>query len=91
MTSKNENQNSGLPAPITQLTAEQDLRLRLIWDACNKPETDKKDIIIFLMALQKQNFVLGNSLTNLVEKWPKVHPTINEVPAMFWILLENKS
>ena len=91
MTSKIENPSYGLPEPITQLTAEQDLRLRLIWDACNKPETDKKDIIIFLMALQKQNFVLGNSLTNLVENWPKVHPTINEVPAMFGILLENKS
>jgi len=42
------------------------------------------------MALQEQNFVLGNSLTNLVKKWPKVPPTINEVPAMFGILLETK-
>ena len=50
----------------------------------------KEDIITILLALQKQNFVLVNSLTNLVEKWPKVQPTINEVPAMFGILLENK-
>lgn len=91
MTSKNESLNSGIPAPITQLTVEQDLRLRYIWDACNKPETEKKDLITFLMALQKQNFVLGNSLTNLVEKWPKVQPITNEVPAMFGILLENKN
>ena len=90
MTSKTENLSYGPPPPITKLTAEQDLRLRLIWDACNKPETNKKDIITFLMALQKQNFVLGNSLTNLVEKWPKVQPTINEVPQMFGILLETK-
>ena len=91
MTSKTENLSYGPPPPITQLTPEQDLRLRLIWDACNKPETDKKDIITFLMALQKQNFVLGNSITNLIKKWPKVPPTINEVPAMFGILLENKN
>ena len=47
MTSKNKNQSFGLPAPITQLTAEQDLRLRLIWDACNKPETDTWKAIQF--------------------------------------------
>jgi len=90
MTSKTENLSYGPPPPITELTPEQDLRLRLIWDAVNKSETDKKDIITFLMALQKQNFVLGNSLTNLISKWPKVQPTINEVPQMFGILLENK-
>ena len=41
---------------------EQDLKLRNIYDALNKPETQKEDIITFLMALQKQNFVLGNSI-----------------------------
>ena len=90
MTSTNNNQSSGLPAPITKLTHEQDLKLRLTYDALCKPETRKEDIITFLMALQEQNFVLGNSLTNLVKKWPKVPPTINEVPAMFGILLETK-
>ena len=55
-----------------------------------KDAVDKKDMITVFLALQKQNFVLINSLTNLVDKWPKVHPTINEVPAMFGILLENK-
>jgi len=56
-----------------------------------KDETRKEDLITVFLALQKQNFVLINSLTNLVEKWPKVPPTINEVPAMFGILLENKN
>jgi len=56
-----------------------------------KDETRKEDLITVFLALQKQNFVLINSLTNLVEKWPKVHPTTNEVPAMFGILLENKN
>ena len=29
----------------------------------------KEEIITLLLALQKQNFVLGNSLTNVVRKW----------------------
>ena len=95
MTSKNNNQSFGLPAPITELTVEQDLKLRNIYDALNKPETKKEDIITFLMALQKQNFVLGNSLTNLVEKWQEREilmdlNTTKEVLPMFGILLETK-
>ncbi len=71
---------------------EQDLKLRLIEDKLKHGYHDNKDdIITFIMALQHQNFVLANSITNLVEKWPKVPPTINEVPAMFGILLENKN
>ena len=74
---------------------EQDLKLRNIYDALNKPETKKKDIVTFLMALQKQNFVLGNSLTNLVEKWQEREilmdlNTTKEVLPMFGILLETK-
>ena len=95
MTSNNNNQSFGLPTPITELTMEQDLKLRNIYEALNKPETKKKDIVTFLMALQKQNFVLGNSLTNLVEKWQEREilmdlNTTNEVLPMFGILLETK-
>ena len=46
----------------------------------------KDDIITLILALQKQNFVLGNSLTNLVEKWN----TIEEEALMFGILSANK-
>jgi len=56
-----------------------------------KDETRKEDLITVFLALQKQNFVLVNSLTNLVEKWPKVQPIINEELSMFGILLENKN
>ena len=69
---------------------EQDLKLRLIEDRLNSGDVDYEDVVTLFLALQHQNFVLGNSLTNLVQKWPKVHPTTNEVPAMFGILLENK-
>ena len=90
MTSTKKNLNFGPPPPITKLTTEQDLKMRLIKDQPNKDEVRKEDIITVFLALQKQNFVLTNSLFNLIDKWPKVPPTINEVPAMFGILLETK-
>tara|TARA_R100000008_G_C3484217_1_gene115408 strand:+ start:441 stop:638 length:198 start_codon:yes stop_codon:yes gene_type:complete len=65
--------------------------MRLLEDKLSNDEVRKEDIVTVFLALQKQNFVLANSLINLVEKWPKVQPTINEVPAMFGILLENKN
>ena len=64
--------------------------MRLIEDRLKSGEAKYEDVVTVFLALQRQNFVLTNSLLNLVEKWPKVHPTINEVPAMFGILLENK-
>ena len=91
MTSKRSDQSYGLPKPITKLTMEQDLKLRLIEDRLNSGDVDYKDVVTVFMALQHQNFVLSNSLTNLVEKWPKVPPTINEVIPMFGILLESKT
>ena len=60
----------GLPAPITKLTHEQDFRLRQLEIMLPKDEVDKQDIITLLLALQKQNFVLSNSMMNLVANWP---------------------
>ena len=61
----------GPPPPITELTMEQDLKLRQIEIGLNNPDTDIKDIITVFLALQKQNFVLTNSINNLLKKWPK--------------------
>ena len=72
---------------------EQDLKLRVLNDRLNESYHDhKEDVTTLLIALQRQNFVLGNSITNLVQKWPPPpdHSIINEVPAMFGILLETK-
>ena len=95
MTSKTTDQSYGIPAPIKKLTYEQDLKMRLIEDVLKANfEDNKEDIITYVMALQHQNFLLGNSITNLVQKWPKppkVHPTINEDLSMFGILLETKN
>ena len=55
---------------------EQDLKLRLLYDGITNPETKKEDIITVFMALQEQCFVLSNSLTNLVNKWPKKPPPV---------------
>ena len=90
MTSQKKNQNYGPPPPITELTVEQDLQMRLLEDRLNSGEVKYEDVVTVFIAMQRQNFVLSNSILNLVNKWPKVQPITNEVPAMFGILLENK-
>jgi len=91
MTSKRSDQSYGLPAPITELTMEQEFSLKKLELRLQSGEVKYEDLATVFLAMQHQNFVLSNSITNLVEKWPKVPPTINEVPAMFGILLENKN
>ena len=84
MTQKNNKSDFGLPEPITQLTMEQDLRMRILKDRLNETYYDHKDdIITLLLALQKQYFVLGNSLSNLLKKWT----TIEEAASRSGILL----
>ena len=94
MTSIPSPSNYGPPPPITELTLEQEFKLRQIEDALKKEETNKEDIIIVFLALQKQNFVLSNSLTNLLKNWPKptqLDPTtIDEVLSRFGISSETK-
>ena len=58
--------------PVTELTMEQSFKLRRLEDLL--PEADKKDIITIFLALQKQNFCLANTVSNLVTKWP-IHPS----------------
>ena len=48
--------------------------MRVLEDKLKEGFHDNKDeIITLLLALQRQNFVLGNSLTNLVHKWNTLH------------------
>ena len=81
MTLKEKNLNFGPPPPITKLTTEQDLKMRLISDKLKRDDVRKEDIITIFLALQKQNFVLSNSLMNLIDKWPQ------EPVATFGILI----
>ena len=95
MTSTKENQNYLIPEPVTKLTVEQDLKLRVLHDRVNENYHEgKEDIVNLLIALQHQNFLMGNSIENLIKQWPKPPmdpPIINEVLPMFGILLENKN
>ena len=90
MTSQRKNPFSGPPPPITELTLEQDLKLRQLELSFERKDVKMEDIATVFLALQRQNFVLCNSITNLIDKWPTVPPTINEVPVMFGISLGNK-
>jgi len=88
MTSTNKSLDFGLPAPITKLTLEQDFVMRVMKDKANENYHEhKEEIITLLLALQKQNFILGNSLTNVVQKWN----IIGEVASRYGILSETKS
>ena len=84
----------GPPPPVLELTMEQQFKLRQIEDALRNPESKKEDIITIFMALQRQCFVLGNSMSNLVKKWPtptQQDPTIiDEVLSKFGISSETK-
>ena len=68
MTAKHKESNFGLPPPVTKLTMEQEFKMKVIENRLRDTyNTNKEDIITVFLALQKQNFVLGNSLKNLIE------------------------
>lgn len=68
MTSSNTNRSSGPPPmPVVELTMEQDFKIRRLEDLLPKAERD--DIITILLALQRQNFALTNTLNNLLKHW----------------------
>ena len=90
MTSKRSDQSYGLPAPITTLTVEQEFQMKKLELRIKSGEVKFEDLATVFIAMQHQNFVLSNSITNLVQQWPKAPPTINEDLTMFGILLETK-
>jgi hypothetical protein len=45
------------------------------------PKADKEDIITLFMALQRQNFALANTVSNLVKQWPIHLSTTPEAPS----------
>ena len=68
MTSNQKQLDIGPPMPIIQLTLEQDLKMRQIEDALKHAQKD--DIVTVYLALQRQCFVLGNNISQLVKTWP---------------------
>jgi hypothetical protein len=73
---------------------EQQFKMRQIENALNHPSSKKEDIVTIFLALQRQCFVLGNSMSNLVKQWPtptQLDPTtIEEVLSKFGISSETK-
>jgi hypothetical protein len=54
------------------------------------PRASKEDIITLLMALQRQNFALCNTVSNLVKQWPIHPPTTPEATLNLGTLFETK-
>ena len=90
MTSTKSVPNFGPPPPVTKLTMEQDLQMRVLEDKLNSGNVKYTDLVTVFLAMQRQNFVMGNSIKNLIKQRPTVHPTINGDLSMFGILLETK-
>ena len=90
MTSSKNNQFYGPPPPVVELTMEQEFKMRQIEDALKT--ADKDDIIIIFLALQRQCFVLGNNMSNLLKNWnkPQDPTTTAEVISKFGISSETK-
>jgi len=65
MTQSNTPSFLGPPPPIIEPTVEQSFKLRRLEDLL--PKADKEDIITLFMALQRQNFALANTVSNLVK------------------------
>ena len=61
------NPNSGRPKLPIPLTMEQDFKMRVIEDNLRKHYDRKEDVITIFLALQRQNFALGNALKNFME------------------------
>ncbi len=53
---------------------EQEFKMRRLDDLL--PKAEREDLITVFMALQRQNYVLSNTVSNLVQQWPIFHPTI---------------
>ena len=68
MQSNEESYHGFPPPPVVELTMEQEFKLRRLEDLL--PEAEKADLITVFLALQRQNYCLSNTVSNLVKKWP---------------------
>jgi hypothetical protein len=55
---------------------EQQFKLKQIENALHDKDTKLEDVITIFMALQRQNFTLCNTVSNLVKKWPTQIPQV---------------
>lgn len=71
-----------------EMTVEQQFKMRRLQDLL--PEARKEDLITVFLALQHQNFVLSNTVSNLIKQWPLPQPT-TEATGKSETSSENKS
>lgn len=65
--------------------------MRQIEDAINSDTITREDLIVVFLALQRQCFVLGNNLTQLLQQWNKPDlTTITEDLSKYGISSETK-
>ena len=69
---------------------EQQFKLKQIENALRDPDTKLEDVITIFMALQRQNFTLCNTVSNLVKKWPTPRLNTTETTGKSETSSENK-
>jgi hypothetical protein len=69
---------------------EQQFKMKQIENALRSDDAQKEDIITIFLSLQHQNFVLTNTVSNLVKKWPTALST-TEVPGKSGTSSETKA
>lgn len=67
---------------------EQQFKMRRLQDLL--PNASKEDIITVFLSLQHQNFVLSNTVSNLVKQWPTAQ-SITEAIGKSETLSENNN
>ena len=70
--------------PVTEPTMEQSFQLRRLQDLL--PKAEKEDIITVLLALQRQNFALTNTVKQLLKEWPTRQTTTEGEPSKYGTL-----
>ena len=70
--------------PVTQMTMEQEFSLKRLTDLL--PKAEKDDIITVLLALQRQNYALTNTVKQLLKEWPTPQTTTAAEPSKYGTL-----
>ena len=74
--------------PTTELTIEQQFKMKQLEGML--PHANKEDIITVYLALQRQSFVLGNNITQLLKEWNTAHHTTTEDSLNLGTIFETK-
>ena len=74
--------------PTVELTMEQQFKMKQLEDML--PKADKEDIITVYLALQRQAYVLGNNIKQLLKEWNTARHTTTEDSLNLGTIFETK-